>query len=391
MAWNDPGDKNPWGNGSKGNGSGDQGPPDLDELARKLQEKVNGIFGGGRKGNGGGDDKSAGGNPNALIVALILIAAIIYAGFTSVHIIQPAERGVVLRFGKYTQTLESGLQFTLPAPIDAVYRVDVEEIRSLRYDGTMLTSDEAIVDLDLAVQYKIKDARDYLFQVQTPEATIDQATASSIREVVGKRNLDDVIQGERSAVAEETLSLLQEILDSYQTGFEVTAVNLDSAQPPSQVQSAFQDAIKAREDLERLKNEAEAYANDIIPKARGRAARMVQEATAYRDARVARAEGEVAQFAALLEQYKLAPEVTRERLYIETMEEVLGSTSKVMVDVQGNSNPLLYVPIDKLIGNAQSVGSSTAPTTMSSQVNSGSNSSTTATQRTGRERTRGER
>lgn len=390
MSWNDPGDKNPWGNGPKGNGSGDQGPPDLDELARKLQDKVNGIFGGGKKGGDNGGDKSSNSGSTSLIMAVLLVGAIVYAGITSVHIIQPAERGVVLRFGKYTETLESGLQFTLPAPIDAVYRVDVEEIRSLRYDGTMLSSDEAIVDLDLAVQYKIKDARDYLFQVQSPEATMEQATASAIREIVGKRNLDDVIQGQRSAVAEETHSLLQETLDSYQTGFEVTALNLDNAQAPSQVQSAFQDAIKAREDLERLKNEAEAYANDIIPKARGHAARLVQEATGYRDARVARAEGEVAQFAALLEQYKLAPEVTRERLYIETMEEVLGSTSKVMVDVEGNSNPLLYVPIDKMIGNAQSIASSTAPTTMNSQTTSGGSSGTTST-RSGRERSRGER
>lgn len=390
MTWNDPGDKNPWGNGSKGNGSGDQGPPDLDELARKLQDKINGIFGGGNKGSDG-DGQSPNAGSNGVIIAFILIAIIGYALVTSVHIIQPAERGVVLRFGKYTKTLEAGLQWTLPSPIDAVYRVDVEEIRSLRYDGTMLSSDEAIVDLDLAVQYKIKDARDYLFQVQAPEATMEQATASAIREVVGKRNLDEVIQGQRSAVAEETHSLLQEILDSYQAGFEVTALNLDNAQAPSQVQSAFQDAIKAREDLERLKNEAEAYANDIIPKARGHAARLIQEATAYRDARVARAEGEVAQFTALLTEYKMAPEVTRERLYIETMEEVLGSTSKVMVDVEGNSNPLLYVPIDKLIGNAQSVASSTAPTTMNGQSNFSSNSANPTTTRTGRDRTRGER
>lgn len=391
MAWNDPGDKNPWGNGSKGNGSGEQGPPDLDELARKLQDKINGIFGGGRKDSGNGGDSSSGPS-SGMIIALVLVATIVYALVTSVHIIQPAERGVVLRFGKYTQTLESGLRWTMPSPIDAVYRVDVEEIRSLPYTGTMLSADEAIVDLDLAVQYKIKDARDYLFQVQSPESTIDQATASAIREVVGKRTLDDVILGQRSAVAEEAHTLLQEILDSYQTGFEVTALNLDNAQAPSQVQSSFQDAIKAREDLERLKNEAEAYANDIIPKARGHAARLIQEATGYRDARVARAEGEVAQFSALLVQYKLAPEVTRERLFIETMEEVLGSTSKVMVDVKGDTSPLLYVPIDKLIGNATSVASATAPTTMGGQSSTSSGTSTApTTSRTGRERNRGER
>lgn len=376
MGWNEPGNNDPWSNGGSGNNSGggrrpnggQDGPPDLDEALRKLQEQLGAMFGGGGKKTSGGGGASAGFGG---ILALILLLALGAAAVSSAHIIEPAERGVVTRFGRYVDTLPPGLSFTLPFPIDRVEHVDVDQVRRLGYNGTMLTQDENIVDLKLVVQYKVDDPYRYLFALQDPEKTIDEATASAIREVVGKSEMDFVITDGRSELAENAKFLLQEVLNSYESGVIVVSVNLTDAQAPAAVQDAFEDAIKAREDGERLKNEGEAYANDVIPRARGRAARVLEEANAYRESLVAKAEGESERFTKLLAEYQKAPEVTRERLYLETIESVLGDTSKVMIDTDGNGNALMYLPIDKLMeksaagssNSANNVSSSSSKTT----------------------------
>jgi membrane protease subunit HflK len=362
MAWNEPGgskDNDPWGNKRKD----DQGPPDLDEVVRKMQQKLGGLFG-GKKGGGGGESRGPGGS-KAGIGIVILIAVLIWLGVDMVNIIQPAERGVVLRFGKYVKTMQPGLNFRLPRPIETVERVDVAQIRNVEIgyrsgggrstkstsvpsESLMLTRDENIVDVGFAVQYRVKSARDYLFSVRDPDLTLREATESAIREVVGKSDMDFVITEGRGEIVSRLQTLIQEILDRYQTGLIVTSVNMQNAQPPQQVQHAFADAVKAREDKQRQINEAEAYSNDILPKARGAAARMIEEANAYKARVVADSEGESQRFEKILAEYKKAPEVTRQRLYLETMERVLGNTSKVMVDVKGSNN-IMYLPLDKII------------------------------------------
>lgn len=352
MGWNEPGNNDPWsGGGSNGGGrrpnGGQDGPPDLDEALRKLQEQLSAMFGGGgnkSSGNSGGASGGFGG-----ILALILLFVLGAAAVSSVHIIEPAEKGVVMRFGRYVDTLPSGLSVRLPYPIERVVKVDVEQVRRLDYSGTMLSSDENIVDVKLAVQYRVGNPYEYLFSVDDPEITIQEATASAFREVVGQNTMDFVIKDGRSDVAARAKELLQEILDGYKTGLVVAGVNLANAQAPAAVQAAFEDANKAREDGERLKNEGEAYANDVIPKARGRAARVLEEANAYKASLVAKAEGESERFTKLLTEYQKAPDVTRDRLYLETIEGVYADTSKVIVDTDEGSNPLMYLPIDKLI------------------------------------------
>lgn len=367
MAWNEPGGskgQDPWGGRNK-----QQGPPDLDEIVRKLQKKLNGLFGGKGKGRGG-DQGAPTGAPRSigLIVAVLVGLWLLY---DMVYIIQPPERGVVMRFGKYVDTLMPGPNFRLPRPIERVERLDVDQIHSLEYgrggpragggsEGMMLTKDENIVVIQLAVQYKVKDARDYLFNVRQPEQTLRSAAESAIREVVGRSMMDYVLQEGRADIAAGTQRIIQQILDRYDTGLMVTTVNLLDAQPPEQVQEAFLDAIRAREDRDRLKNEALAYANEIIPRARGEAARIVEDANAYKARVVAESQGDASRFAQVLTEYERAPKVTRERLYLETVESVLGKTSKVMVDVrQGNS--LLYLPLDKILQSGGADAGSLAP------------------------------
>lgn len=363
MGWNEPGNNDPWsGNGQNGGGrkpGGEQGPPDLDEALRKLQEQLSGMFGGGGNKGSGGNKPGASGFGGLLTLLLLLVLGA--AAVSSVHIIEPAERGVVMRFGRYVDTLPPGLSIQMPWPIDQVVHVDVEQTRRFEYTGTMLTRDENIVDIKLAVQYRVADPYAYLFSVQEPEKTISESTASAIREVVGQSEMDFVIKDGRSEVAENASVLLQEVLDDYNTGLIVASVNLADAQAPAAVQDAFEDAIKAREDGERLKNEGEAYANDVIPRARGAAARKLEEANAYRESVIARAEGESERFSKLYSEYRKAPEVTRDRLYIETIEAVMGDTSKVMVDTSGDGNPLMYVPLDKLMQGRNNPAASTTP------------------------------
>ena len=382
MAWNEPGgsqDNDPWGGRRK-----KQGPPDLDEIVRKIQQKLAGLFG-GKGGSGSGGGAGPKGNVPG-ILALVVVALVIWVAVDSVYIIQPAERGVVLRFGKYVDTLMPGPSIRLPRPIEQVIRVDVDQIRTVEVgyrsegrqqmviqdEASMLTQDENIVDVKLAVQYKVKSPADYLFHDRDPEITIRDATESSIREVVGKSKMDFVLKEGRSEVAARTKELLQTILDRYNNGLLVTSVNLQDAQPPEQVQEAFFDAIRAREDEDRLINEAEAYSNEVIPKARGGAARITEDANAYKAKIVATAQGDVSRFSQILQAYQKAPEVTRKRMYLETLESVMSNTSKVLVDVEKGSN-LLYLPLDKLTQQASAANRS------SSAASSSSASSTSTT------------
>ncbi|MEO5342705.1 MAG: FtsH protease activity modulator HflK [Gammaproteobacteria bacterium SHHR-1] len=347
MAWNEPGNsKDPWGGRPNG-----EGPPDLDEVVKDLQRKMGGLFGG--KGGGGGDTPSGPSGPqmSGRVLGIVLgIIGLIWLA-SGIYIIEPAERGIVLRFGAFQKVTDPGPNWHLPFPLETVVKINVDELRSLRHKAMMLTRDENIVDVELTVQSRIQDAADYLFQDRDPDKTIQDATETAVREVVGKNNLDFILTEGRSAIAVQIKDTIQELLNQYKTGLVVTSVNMQPAKPPEAVKAAFDDAIKAREDKERLENEAHAYANEVVPKARGAAARRLADANAYRDRRIAEAEGEANRFNAVLSAYEKAPGVTRERLYLETVEAVMAGTGKVILDVK-NGNNLTYLPIDRIIEGA---------------------------------------
>lgn len=371
MAWGEPGngdksshsqnsgknsgDRDPW------SGGGDS-PPDLDEIFNKIKH----LFGGG-KGSGRGPSGRAGGpaNPFSSVGISLVLGAIVVVWFLSgFYIVDEGNRGVVLRFGHYINTAQPGPHWR-PTFIDSVIMVEQDRNRTatigyrksggresqVKEEALMLTKDENIVDVRLAVQYRVSDSAKYIFANRSPEMALKEATESALREVVGRSSMDFVLTEGRADVASSVKSLTQKILDRYDTGLVITSVNMKGAQPPEQVQNAFHDAVKAREDLERQKNEAEAYANDIIPRARGNAARQIAEAKAYHDQVISKAEGEASRFKQIYKEYKAAPAVTRERLYIDAMESVMSNSGKVMVDVQGGNN-LLYLPLDKLSGGA---------------------------------------
>jgi len=350
MAWNEPGggDRDPWNN--KG---GDKGPPDLDEVVRKLQDKMGGLFGGKRRGggSGGGDAGDQGGGPSGaskkgvgIIVALVLIAVLAMEAF---YIVQPAERGVVMRFGAYHIVTAPGPHLKLPF-VDTVDVVNVDQVNKFQHRAQMLTKDENIADVTLEVQFRIQDAADFLFQDADPGNTIHGAMESSLREVIGKSRLDDIITENRSAIAASVRQGTQQLIDLYRTGLIVTNINIQRADVPEQISEAFADAIRAREDKERLQNQAQSYANDVVPRARGEAARLVEDAKGYKARVIAEADGESQRFLALLHEYEKAPQVTRERLYLETMQDVLSNTGKVLLDVKEGSN-LTYLPLDRMI------------------------------------------
>jgi len=351
MAWNEPGgdNKDPW----SGKG-GNQGPPDLDEVVKKMQDKLGGLFGGKKGGGGSGPTGSipspgpAGTKGIAIVVAVIVLVLL---GIKSFYTVDPAERGVVMRFGAYQDITEPGPHFLVPF-IDQVMKVNVDQITSFRHKAQMLTKDENIVDIELTVQSRIQDAADYLFQDQNPEKTIRDATETAVRETIGKSELDYILTEGRSSIADSIKTRAQELINTYRSGLEVTSVNTQPAKPPEQVKSAFDDAIKAREDKARQENQAQAYANEVVPKARGAGARRVEAAKAYRDKVIAESEGEISRFLAVLSEYDKAPEVTRQRLYLDAVEEVLGRTNKVILDVK-EGNSLMYLPIDKLIEGAR--------------------------------------
>ncbi|HLT05654.1 MAG TPA: FtsH protease activity modulator HflK [Pseudomonas sp.] len=361
MAWNEPGgnsnnnDKDPWG----GRRGGDRkGPPDLDEAFRKLQDSLNGMFG-GKKSSGGGATGNPKGGGLGLVAIVVAVLAVMWL-YSAIYVVDEQEQAVVLRFGEYYETVGPGLNIYFP-PIDRKFQENVTRERAYSKQGQMLTEDENIVEVPLTVQYKITNLKDFVLNVDQPEVSLQHATDSALRHVVGSTGMDQVLTEGREQVATETRERLQRFLDNYRTGITVTQVNVQSAAAPKEVQEAFDDVIRAREDEQREKNQAEAYANGVIPEARGQAQRIIEEANGYRDAVVSRAEGEAARFSLLLAEYRKAPQVTRERLYLETMQEVYGNTSKVLVSGDKGQNNLLYLPLDKMIqGRAGTPGSTPA-------------------------------
>ena len=333
--------KDPWGDNARG-----EKPPDLDEVLEKIQKGLWGMFG-GKSGTPKTGDKPPPQNIHIPIIALI-IPILMWLTYDMTYFIDQQERGIVLRFGKYVQTLGPGLNFRFPQPIEEVYKVNVGQVRSITHKASMLTQDENIVDVEVAVQWQINSPEDYLFNVKDQLGTLRQISESAVREVIGKSELNFVMTSGRSEIAEKQQLLIQKTLDEYVAGIIINSVEMSTVKPPDQVKPAFDDAIKAREDEQRLVNEAEAYRNDVIPKARGGAARIIEEANGYRARIIARAEGEASRFSQLLKEYQKAPEVTRERLYIDAMENVLKGTSKVLVNTDGE-NSLMYIPIDKLL------------------------------------------
>lgn len=347
MAWNEPGPgRDPWNQGPK---RGKDAPNPLNDLLKRLRDGIGGRKGGWHE-NGGGGNTPPRGVPKGLIgLAAGLITVLWFvSGF---YVVDEQERAVVLRFGQHVGTSDPGLRWHLPWPVESAEIINVTGVRSVREEATMLTKDENIVDLELSVQYRVSSIEDYVFQVSEPDLTLKQATKAAVRDVVGQSTMDFILTEGREEVADETKRLLQERLDEYKTGLVVTEVNLQQAQPPEPVQAAFADAIKAREDQQRVKNEAEAYANDRLPKARGAAARQIAEATGYRDQVVAKAGGDAARFNQLVTEYKKSPKVTKDRLYLDMMQSVLGSTPKVVLDVD-KSSPMLYLPLDQIMKNA---------------------------------------
>ncbi len=346
MGWNEPPSgnkgKDPW--GKRGNG---EGPPDLDEIVRKMQRGIGGLFGNRPAGVGGNQSPL-----NWIIVILLLIVWLAYDMF---HAIDQQERGVVLRFGEYVTTLQPGPNFRFPRPIEKVIRINVGQVRTLTHKASMLTRDENIVDVEVAVQWQIADPAAYIFNVNAPAATLRQVTESAVRRVIGKNVLDFVLTEGRGQIANDQQIVMQDILDGYESGILVVTVEMQPAKPPEQVKAAFDDAIKAREDEQRRVNEAEAYSNEIIPRARGAAARLREESSAYKTKVIARAEGEASRFTQLLTEYERAPAITRERLYLDSLEAVLSGTTKIMIDADG-SNSLMYLPIDQLLKNRRSSG-----------------------------------
>ena len=354
MPWNQPNkEKDPWNRDRR------QAPPDLDAVLNKLMSSLNGLF--GSKNTGG---NSGGTGKGKSLVTLLVFISLIWAA-TGFYIVSANERAVILRFGEYQRTAMPGPGWHLPRPIETHETVNFTGIRSVEKRTTMLTQDENIVELAFSVQYRIKNAEDYLFNVENPDingdrtcrfgsrSTICGVLDSAIRDVVGKNKMDYILREGRTEISNKTEELMQQVLNSYQAGIQVTSVNLQDSQPPDEVQDAFQDATKAREDMERYKNEAQAYANEIVPKARGEAARMIQDALAYKEMVIANAEGDADRFLKLLKENKRAPDVTRKRLYMDSIESVLSNSSKLMIDIKEGNN-LMLLPLDKIINSKES-------------------------------------
>ena len=350
MAWNEPGnngkDHDPWGGGNRG--GGDQGPPDLDEVIKNLSKKFNGLFGGRTGGGGGGSGRSGGGLSGGLLAGMALVVVVVW-GFMGFYIVDEAERGVVLRFGRVLDgTVQPGLHWNPPL-VDEVSIVNVSELNAKTYENnSMLTTDENIIDIAVTVQYLIEDPVDYVIAVQDPERSLDNAAESAIRHEVGSNFMDQILTTGRAALADAVQDRLQDYMDSYTTGIRVSQVNVVDAQPPDAVRPAFDDVIRAREDEQRAQNQAQQYANRVIPEARGEAQHQIEQSNAYKEEVIARAEGDASRFDQLLTEYTKAPEVTRQRLYIDSMQDVMTASSKIMVDVESGNN-LLYLPLDQLM------------------------------------------
>ncbi|MFO7580056.1 FtsH protease activity modulator HflK [Nitrosomonas halophila] len=340
---------------------GNAGPPDLEEIMRTFNQKINEIF--GRKGGDGGDEGGAGGGHDKhgsggiIIILVLLLAAWVGSGF---YIVDEGQRGVVLRFGKHVDTTLPGLRWHMPYPVEKVETVNISRVRTVEIgyrtnvrnkvlkESLMLTDDENIVDIQFAAQYILRNPEDFLFTNRDPEAAVLQVAETAIRQVIGKSKMDFVLYEGREQVAARTTELMQEILDRYQIGILINRVTMQNAQPPEQVQAAFDDAVKAGQDRERQRNEGQAYANDVIPRARGSASRLLEESQGYKQRVIASAEGDASRFDQVLVEYAKAPGVTRDRMYIDTVQQVLSNTSKILIDQEGGNN-LLYLPLDKLI------------------------------------------
>lgn len=341
MPWKEPGkgDKDPW-------NSGGQQPPDLEEVFRSLNNRLRSLFGGGGGGRGSKSDGSGSGS----LFAIVIVGLLLWAGWDAVHIIDEAEQGVVLRFGAYNRTLQPGINLTLPRPFEAMYKVNVSSVRSLEDRANMLTADENLVEINYKIQFRVANAQDFLFKVRDPEATVRDAAESALRESVGTNRLDAILEGtKREAVRLEAFRVLQETVDRYQAGVLVTQFNFTDVNVPAQVREAYSDVIRAREDRERFIEEARVHANSVIPEARGQAARVLQEAEGYKAATVALSEGEAERFSLLLAEYQKAPDITRKRLHLQTMENVFARSRKVMLDAE-NSGNVLYLPLDQMTG-----------------------------------------
>jgi membrane protease subunit HflK len=355
MAWNEPGNNgknnDPWKQGGR-----DQGPPDLDEVFRNFGKKFGGIFGGGKSSGSNGSGASA------AAVLVLIVAALVWA-FSGFYTIKESERGVVLRFGQYNSEVGPGIHWK-PTFIDTVLPVDVTSVRTLRSDGFMLTQDQNLVRVTFEIQYRVFNARLYKFSVVDADSSLHQATDAALRYVIGHSIMDDVLTRGREVVRQNTRQELESIIQPYNMGIALVDVNFRDARPPEEVRDAFDDAIKAQEDQERFIQEAQAYAREIEPRARGQVNRVMQEAEAYKQQTVLKAQGEVARFEKLLPEYLAAPKVTRDRMYLETMEQVYSNTSKVMVDVK-NGNNIMYLPLDKMLnpGSGTTTPSSAVPFT----------------------------
>ncbi len=352
MAWNEPGkDKDPWGQRNN------DGPPDLDELLNNLKNKFGGLLGGAGKGN---ISKMPGGTDNLPgVILFFVVALLIVWSLTGIYIVDEGWRGIETRFGARTMVTQAGPHWHFPYPIEDVELINVADIRTARKNSKMLTSDENIVVMSIEIQYNIKDPQNYAFAVFDPDLALEQTAETAIREVVGNNDMDLIITEGRAVVGRETKEIMQDILDYYKTGINVVTVNMDEAQPPEEVQSAFEDAIKAREDEQRIINEANAYRNGVVPQARGEGEGLLEQAAAYKTRVIKSAQGETNRFNQLLAEYQQAPEVTRERLYIDTMEQVMSRSPKVLLDVQDGNN-LMFLPLDQLLRRSGQGSSSDA-------------------------------
>jgi len=378
MALNDPN----WGR------RGNDGPPDLDELWKRFRQKLPGMGGGGKMGRDGGGPGARQFRGGALILIALVFIVWVASGF---YIVDASQRGVVLRFGEYSTTTQPGPQWHLPYPFESVEIVNLSQVRTIEVgyrnnpknkvlkESLMLTDDENIVDLQFAVQYLLRDPTEYLFNSRSPDESVMQAAESAMREIVGKSKMDFVLYEGREQIAANAQSLMQEILDRYKSGVSISKVTMQQAQPPEQVQAAFDDAVKAGQDRERQISEGQAYSNDVVPKARGTASRLMQEAEGYRQRVVANAEGEASRFRQIQTEFSRAPQVTRERLYLETMQQVYSNSTKIYVDQKGGNN-LLFLPLDKLLQTNPGANAATAePTPNVAPMDPGAAASASAT------------
>ena len=341
MAWNEPGnnDKDPW----KNKGGKNQGPPDLDELLNDLGKKVSGIFGGKSSGGSSPSGKSF----SSIGMSLVLIIALVVYAFSGFYTIKEAEKGIVLRFGQSSGLVDPGINWKWTF-IDRIIPIDMQSTREMQASGFMLTQDENVVRVEMQIQYRVVDARNYVFSVTNADDSLNQSLDSALRYVVGHAKMDDILTSGREQIRQSVWQELEKIIEPYNLGLLIVDVNFKDARPPNEVKDAFDDAISAQEDEVRFLREAEAYARGIEPRARGRVKRLEQEALAYKGRTVLDAQGEVARFEKILPEYQAAPEVTRQRLYIATMEKVYSNTSKVLVDVEGGNN-MMYLPLDKIM------------------------------------------